>query len=513
LFDQDLHTSFKIRKKIGLFLGIPLAAGFCLLPTPEGMSVEAQRIGGISILMAFWWITEAIPIPATALLPIVLFPLLGIHDAQTTASAYGDRNIFLFMGGFFIALAMAKWKLHRRIALYIIWIIGTSKRRLVLGFMVSSAFLSLWISNTATALMMLPISTAVILSLKEMKNTNLKESTNSFPVALMLGICYGASIGGIGTLVGTPPNIIFSSISQSLFQDAPEFGFGNWLFIGLPVTIIFLPICWFYLTFIVFRIKRQKTIDQKEVITKKIDELGSMTIGEKMVLAIFCFTALGWIFRADLTIGNFHIPGWSNLFPWKELIHDSTVAIFASILLFLIPVSISKPRFLLSWEDAKNIPWGILILFGGGIALAEGFKSTGLSEWIGHNITFVQHISPFFTIIVVCLTITFMTEITSNTATANIFLPVLASIAVSFHIHPYLLMIPATISASCAFMLPVATPPNAIIFSSGYVSMSDMVKAGFVLNFLGALLIPVIIYFISLPLLGIDSSIFPSWAY
>ncbi|MBD3288270.1 DASS family sodium-coupled anion symporter [candidate division KSB1 bacterium] len=501
------------RNKIGFWLGIPLFFGVLFFPFSESLSPEAQRTLAVAVLMACWWITEAIPIPATALVPIVAFPFLKILPAGKVVTAYADSNIFLFLGGFLLAITMQRWELHRRIALRLIRRIGLSPGRLIFGFMIATAFLSMWISNTATTMMMYPIGLAIILQISEMKSTRNQDLTNTnFETVLMLAIAYAASIGGVGTLIGTPPNIVFAAAVRSIFPEAPEIGFFQWLLVGVPLVVVFIPVTWLFLTKIALRIRHFPTGDGKEVIDAEIGKLGNMSRAEKYTLAVFLLTAFGWIFRQDIELGIFTIHGWSNLLGIQDHVNDATVAIFASILLFLIPVNFKKKEFLLNWEWAVRIPWGILILFGGGIALAIGFKSSGLAEWIGNNLSFFSNVPLLIMIVITCLMMTFLTEVTSNTATSTIFMPILAVTALAMNIHPYLLMIPATISASCAFMLPVATPPNAIIFGSGTVSIPQMAKAGVGLNFIGVLMVTTITYIFAIPVFGILFNQLPIWA-
>ena len=499
-----------MRQKIGLFLGMSLFIFILFLPPASGMSIQAKNAGAVALLMATWWITEAIPIPATALLPLILFPLLSIMAAKDVALRYADQNIFLFMGGFFIAMAMQRWDLHKRIALHIVKILGTSPRKIILGFMVATAFLSMWISNTATTMMMFPIGLAVIIHAermikKEKLNINGENGKFHFGLALMLGIAYAASIGGIATLVGTPPNIVFAGIFKSLFPQAPEIGFLDWLKIGLPFVIIFLPTTWFYLTRIILPPRLKRIPGGKDVIEKDLEALGTMKIGEKLTLIVFIIVAIAWIFRQNIDIGFFTIPGWSHLLGISEYVHDSTVAICGAILLFMLPVNFKKREFVLNWQWAVRIPWGIILLFGGGFALAAGFQTSGLAQWIGERLSFLSGMPIIVMILCICLLLTFLTEVTSNTATTTMMMPVLGSMAVAMTVHPFLLMIPATISASCAFMLPVATPPNAIIFGSGYVRIPDMAKVGFFLNLIGALIITLLVYFLVIPIFKINT--------
>ena len=498
-----------MRQKIGLFLGTGLFVVMILLPPAANMSIHAKNTAAVALLMATWWSTEAIPIPATALLPLILFPLLSILSAKDVAVRYADQNIFLFMGGFFIAMAMQRWGLHKRIALYIIKILGTSPRRIILGFMVATAFLSMWISNTATTMMMFPIGLAVILHAetmiqKENMSINTEKGKFNFGTALMLAIAYSASVGGVGTLVGTPPNIVFAGIARSLFPKAPEIGFIDWLKIGLPFVIVFLPIVWLYLTRVILPLKLKRIPGGKDVIEKDLKALGSMKIGEKLTLVVFVLVAVAWIFRKNIDIGFFVIPGWSNLLGISDYVHDSTVAMCGALLLFLMPVDFRRREFVLNWEWAVRIPWGIILLFGGGFALAAGFQTSGLAQWIGERLAFLCGMPLILMILGICLLLTFLTEVTSNTATTTMMMPVLGSMAVAMCIHPYLLMIPATISASCAFMLPVATPPNAIIFGSGYLRIPDMARVGFFLNLIGAIIVTCLVYFLAIPIFKIN---------
>ncbi len=493
-----------MRQKIGLFAGAVLFIIVATVPHISGMSTAAQMTAAVAVLMATWWITEAIPIPVTALLPLILFPLLKIMPAKDVAIRYADQNIFLFMGGFFIAMAMQRWDLHKRIALHIVRMLGTSPHRIVLGFMLASAFLSMWISNTATTMMMFPIGLAVIVHAETMlKKHSIEVDTQqghfNFGTTLMLGIARAATIGGVATLVGTPPNIVFAGIARSLFPDAPPIGFLDWFKIGFPFVVIFLPIIWLYLTRIILPIRIERIPGGKEVIQQDLRALGKLKTGEIVTLTVFIAVALAWILRKNIDIGFATIPGWSVMLGISEYVHDSTVAMVGAILLFLIPVNFRKREFTLNWQWAVRIPWGIILLFGGGFALAAGFQNSGLAQWIGERLSFLGGMSVLVMILCICLLVTFLTEVTSNTATTTMMMPVLGSLAVAMSIHPYLLMIPAAMSASCAFMLPVATPPNAIIFGSGYIRIPEMAKSGFFLNLIGAIIITALVYFLAIP--------------
>lgn len=507
---------YQLRQIVGLILGVFLFLIMILLPTPSGMSPAAQKTLAITLLMASWWIGEAIHITATALIPLVAYPLLGIMNSRAAAAPYANHNVFLFMGGFFIAMAMQKWNLHQRIALHIINLVGASPRRLVLGFMLATAFLSMWISNTATTMMMLPIGIAVIYSIPTGNNQVQKQTDagilkTNFGTALMLGIAYSASIGGVGTLIGTPPNVILAGAVKSLFPGAPEIGFLQWMKVGVPLVIVFLPLVWYYLVRVSSPIRVKSLGIGRDIIGEQLKALGPINKGERYTLIVFTLTALLWIFRKDIALGSLTVPGWSSLFPAPESIHDSTVAMLMALVLFLIPVDRKKGAFVLDWEWARRIPWGVLFLMGGGFALAEGFQATGLAGWVGGRLQLLGNIPPGVMVILVCLLMTFLTEVTSNTATTSVMMPVLAATALALKINPLLLMIPATISASCAFMLPVATPPNAIVFGSGYLTIPKMARTGLALNFTGILLVTTLIYSLALSAFGINLSTLPGW--
>ncbi len=503
---------FSLRRKIGLLLGVPLFLVLLWPALTPGLSDAGRRLLATSGLMAFWWITEAIPIPATALLPMCLYPLLGILPMAEVTRNYGDENIFLFLGGFLIAMAMQKWHLHRRLALHIVHLIGAAPRRLVLGFMCATAFLSMWISNTATTMMMYPIALAVILQLASEQEGGLTPAHKNFRTCMMLAIAYAASIGGLGTLIGTPPNIIFAGSVQKLFPQAPPVDFLRWLAFGLPLIVVFIPTTWFLLTRLLFPIAKDLFSGGQELIDAEIKKLGRMSAGERRVLVIFLATALAWIFRVDLELGFATIPGWASRLGLADKISDATVAMIAGTALFFIPVRFRRGEFLLDWATAVKIPWGILLLFGGGIAMSAGFKATGLSVWLGERLAGLGDWPPLAMILAVTALVAFLTEVTSNTATATIFMPIMAATAQALHLHPFLLMIPAAVAASCAFMLPVATPPNAIVFASGYVTVPQMARAGFWFNLIAIVLITAIVYLLVAPVFQIDFLSLPSWA-
>lgn len=486
-------------KLIGLILGPLLFILMLVFFRPDDLSWQGIAIAASTVWIATWWITEAVPIPVTSLLPLVLFPLTQGLEIKETASAYGDDIIFLFMGGFMIALAMEKWNLHRRIALTIIQIVGTNPNRIVLGFMVATGFLSMWISNTATAMMMVPIGLAITYqfadALKDHPEIDTRKNHFGFGKSLMLGIAYSASIGGIATLIGTPPNAMLAGAVNKIY--GVKITFAEWMLIGVPFSIIFLLIVWFYLIKIAYPMKVKQIPGGKEIIEQQKIELGKASAEEKIVFTIFILAALSWISRSFIL--EKIIPG----------IDDAIIAIIFGVLLFIIP-SINKPgEKILDWDSAVKLPWGILLLFGGGLAIAAGFVNTGLSEWIGYQLSGLEGVRLILVIAIISGIVTFLTEITSNTATASMLFPIMASLALALDFHPYALMIAAALAASCAFMLPVATPPNAVVFGSGYLRIPDMAKTGLWLNLFSIIIITATIYFLMPLLWGIDITSFP----
>lgn len=436
---------------------------------------EITRTMAVAILMAILWITEAVPLPVTALIPVVAFPFLGVMSGKHTASLYFNNVIFLFLGGFLIALAMEKWGLHRRIALKVIILIGAGYRRLLFGFMFATYFLSMWISNTATVMMMTPIAISVILQLEKDK---LKEEANRFAKALLLGIAYSASVGGIATLVGTPPNAILVRIMNIYFPKIPEISFSFWFLFAFPISIILFLII--YIVLLGIYCPKGSLIVDSEVFYKEYKSLGSMSYEEKIVSFLFLLVALMWLTRVNIKIGSLTIPGWSSLFPYSHFIDDGTVAISVSLLFFFIPSKNGK--FIMDWDTAKRLPWGIIILFGGGFALAEAFKISGLSSWIAKGFCNLRGVHIYVIVICVCGGVSLLTEFASNTASTQVILPVMAALSKAIGVSPFVTMVPATIAASCAFMLPVATPPNAIIFGTNRLRVLDMFKAGIIID-------------------------------
>ena len=468
------------KQNIGLLLG-PLS--FIIIKYffhPEGLSVEANAILGSAVWIAIWWITEAIPIAVTALLPIILFPLSGGLGLNETTASYGHKYVFLYIGGFILAIAIEKWKLHKRIALTIIKIVGTNVNFIILGFMIATAFLSMWISNTASAVMILPVGMAIVSQLKDNPATSENENM-IFGKALMLAIAYSASIGGISTLIGTPPNLVLAGVIKQTYDI--EITFFQWFIFGFPIAIILLFLCWIYLTRFAFQFKQKEFPGGRQEIKKQLQELGPISYEEKAVFLVFLLTAFSWITRSFL------------LESFIPTIDDTIIAIFFAILLFIVP-SKNKSVKLMAWEDAVKLPWGIVLLFGGGMALALGFETSGLAIWIGHQMTSLESFSLLILLLILVASVNFLTEITSNLATTAMLLPVLVSLAAALGLHPFYLLIGATLAASCAFMLPVATPPNAVVFGSGYLKIEDMVKKGFVLNLISILLVTFFVYYL-----------------
>lgn len=495
-------------RKLAVIAGplVALAVIFLFDLDPQNRSVTITF--AIALWMAIWWITEAIPIAATALLPVALFPISGVASGRDVASVYFNHIIFLFIGGFLIALALQRWNLHKRIALKIMLVNGTSPARIILGFMVASFFLSMWISNTATVMMMLPIALAVIARLEENFETR---GVRKVATSLLLGTAYASSVGGMATLIGTPPNLAFAKIFEEMFPKAPEISFASWMIFALPISIAFAVIIWLLMIAPLQR-GRKLALPSREIFLTEYRKLGRMSFEEKIVLADFVLLAFLWLFRKPVEVGGFTLPGWSSLLPVPAYIDDGTVSIAMALILFLIPSRSRPGQRVMDWKTAVGLPWGIVILFGGGFALAYAFRVSGLSEWIGMQLSGLAGVPPLLLIACICLMMTFLTELTSNTATTQTILPIIAGVAVGIGVNPLLLMVPATLSASCAFMLPVATPPNAIVYGGGRFKISTMSRFGIVLNFAGVFLISLLFYYLSRHVLGIDLNVLPAWA-
>ena len=465
---------------IGLILGPLVFSLILLFFEADGLSFEAKCILASTAWMAVWWVTECVPISVTALLPIVLFPLTGGMDLSTTTAAYGHKLVFLFVGGFMIALAIEKWHLHKRLALNIIRMTGSNKSRVILGFMLATAFLSMWISNTATSIMILPVGLAIISQLKDDPNT--KENENEiFEKSLMIAIAYSASIGGMATLIGTPPNMVLAGVVEESY--GIKLNMFDWMKFGVPLSSFLLMICWVYLTKIAFKFKNEEFSAGRDEILRQIKKLGSFSNEEIKVLIVFTLTALGWISRGSI----------EKIFP---LIDDTIIAIFFAVILFIIPTSNNKSdKTILVWDDTVKLPWGILILFGGGMAIASAFGKSGLALWIADLLQNLNGIPLFLIILIIVTSINLLTEVTSNMATTAMLLPVLVTIALAIEIHPYFLLVSATLAASCAFMLPISTPPNAVVFSSGFLKIEDMFKKGIWMNMISIITITIVVYY------------------
>jgi len=489
---------------IGLVLG-PLLGVVVYLALPDdvpggpetfdlGLDAAGRAVAAVGTLMAVWWVTEALPIAATALLPIALLPLVtgGLITVQEAAAPYAHPLIFLFLGGFLIALAMQRWGLHRRIAIRTILLVGTEPRVLVGGFMLAAAFLSMWVSNTATVVMMLPIALSVIeLVRRELirrGDPHAPSEGRPFPFAmcLLLGTAYAASIGGIGTLIGTPPNALLAAFIERNYNT--DVSFAGWMAIGLPLVVVFLPIAWLLLTRVIYRIRIAGIPGGRGLILDELRKLGPMARGEWLVLIVFVLTATAWMTRPLLN-------AWSlaGVRPLAGLT-DAGIAIGASVVLFATPVHPQRGQFLLSWQQARQLPWSILILFGGGLSLASAVRHAGVAAFIGQSAGSLHHLPVPLLVLLITAAVVFLTELTSNTATTATLLPVLAAVAGGLGVEPALLLVPTAIAASCAFMMPVATPPNAVVFSSGELTIPQMCKAGLWLNLIGIGLIMALAY-------------------
>ena len=490
-----------------ILLGILFFVGI-LSFVDMGDRPEIVRTLAITFLIAFWWLTEALPIGMTSLLPIVLFPLFGVLNGKEVSGAYINYIIFLFIGGFIMALAIEKWDLHKRMALKILSIAGSSFFSLMFGFMLCSSFLSMWISNTAAAMMMIPIgiSIASVLNKKYGEKTIEKFNTNLF-----LSIAYACSIGGVATLVGTPPNLSFLRISEILYPNIPEISFAQWMLAALPVTIcmFLVTLAFLYLTGVPKQENRGGL--DKNYFKKEYKALGKTTTEQKRVFYVFMLLVFLWLFRKELVLGSFCIPGWSQLFEKPGFINDGTVAIFIAFLLFIIPSS-KKNTPLVTWEITKKIPWHVVFLLGGGFAIAKAFVSSGLSVYLGNQLTSLASFSDLGMITAVVTGVTFLTEFTSNTATTEILLPVISSVANIIKLNPLVLMLAVTFASSMAFMLPAATAPNALVFGTGKIKMWEMVKAGFFLNLIAIVVVVLVLLFWVTYVFQINFHTFPDWA-
>ena len=484
-----------LSKKIaGLFLGPIVFTLILFFFSPEGLNYEAKCILASTAWMAVWWITECVPIAVTALLPIVLFPVTGGLDLQSTTASYGHKLVFLFVGGFIIALAIEKWNLHKRFALNIIRITGSKKSKVILGFMIATAFLSMWISNTATSIMILPVGLAIIAQLKDDPNT-IENENLVFGKSLMIAIAYSASIGGMATLIGTPPNMIFAGVVEESY--GVKISMFDWMKFGIPISATLLIICWLYLTKVAYKFPNEEFSEGRKEILNQIKLLGKFSYEESRVLIVFALTAIAWVLRGYL----------ETIIP---TIDDTIIAISFAVILFIIPTKKnSVDKTLLVWKDTVKLPWGILLLFGGGMAIASAFTKSGLSLWIADLLKNLDGIPLILVILAIVTTINLLTELTSNMATTAMLLPVLVTIALAINVHPYFLLISATLAASCAFMLPTATAPNAVVFSSGLLKIEDMFKKGIWMNIISIIIITLIVYYFLPSIFDVSSELIP----
>ena len=489
------YPGYSIRQIAGLILGPLWLIAALVLPAPDGLSSEGWITAAISLFMATWWISEAVPIPATSLLPLVLFPLFGSGTMAEAAAPYAHHLIFLFMGGLLIATAMVRWNLHKRIALHIIRRAGTRPQALILGSMLATAFLSMWVSNTATTVMMLPVALSLI-ALSETTGTG--KMQERFALLLLLCVAYSANIGGMGTLIGTPPNAFMAAFLESEY--GINISFARWLMVGLPLVAIGIPLTYFTLTKVVYPLDEMETVLGTDTLIKaEIEKIGPISRGERMVAIVFVTTAVLWITRPLIARV---IPGLT----------DAGIAMLGGMVLFVLPVDFRRGVFVHTWEAANKMPWGTILLFGGGLSLAAAMTRTGLADWIGNALTFVDVLPVLLVILMISAVVIFLTELTSNSATTATFLPILAALAIGMGEDPQLLAIPAVLAASCAFMLPVATPPNAIVFGSERIAVVDMARAGLVLNLLFMALVTATAYVLAGWVFGIQAGVVPEWA-
>jgi sodium-dependent dicarboxylate transporter 2/3/5 len=484
----------------------------------EGGTVVFSHAGrataSVGVWMAVWWMTEAIPVYATALLPLAALPLLGAVSMREAASPYGHELIFLFMGGFILALSMQRWGLHDRVALLALRLVGTKPRNMVGGFMIVTAVMSMWVSNTATTVIMLPIALSVIGLVRSRQGPGggsapasggkaaepgsrgpITEGTGrNFALCLLLGIAYAASIGGIGTLIGTPPNLFLASFIKSHL--GREISFVKWMGIGLPLVVLFLPLTWLLLTRLLYPIRIGRIEGGGAYVREAYRRLGRMNRGEWATFIVFMLTAFTWIFRPLLV--KIALAGVKPLAG----LSDPGVVMLAALALFVIPVNVRGREFVMNWETAVKLPWGLLVLFGGGLSLAAAVQANGVGEFLGNQVSALQGVPPLLLVTLVAALMIFLTELTSNTASTATLVPIMYAVALGLGLHPYALIVPTAIAASCAFMLPVATPPNAIVFGSGYVSIPQMCRAGIWLNLIGIVMVTALTYLVALPLLG-----------
>ena len=476
-------SNLSLAKTLGLWLGPILFMAMLLMgQSQQAMPVDAWLVAAVGLWMAVWWSTEAVPVAATAFIPLILFPVLQVTPVKTVAQSYAHPTIFLFLGAFILALAVEKWSLHRRIALTVLSRTGTDGRKLILGFMIAASLLSMWMTNTSTAMMLLPIAASVAAMVAEKASGTSAESKRTFQVALLLSLAYATTIGGMATIIGTPPNVLLAGFIEETY--GLQIAFLDWMLIGLPLALVLLPLGWVVLTRIAFTVDIAESKEASDVIADMRRQLGVMHASERRVGLLFLVVVFCWMTRS-----------WLNDFSSFEGVSDAGIVMAAALLLFVIPAGDGSGQRLMVWEDVSRLPWGVLILFGGGLALAAQVSGSGLAVWLGESLLPVASLGTLVLIVAAAGLVVFLTELTSNLATAATFLPVIAAIAAQSGIEPLVLCVPVTLAASCAFMLPVATPPNAIVFSSGVLTIPEMVRAGFLMNLIALVALTILATF------------------
>ena len=485
---------------VGLVLGVVAFVALLLAPAPEGLSAAGWRTTAVVALIAVWWVTEAIPLSATALLPLALFPLLDVMPIKETAFPYANPIIFLMLGGFIIALGMQRWGLHRRIALNLVALVGARPANVVGGFMLAAGLVSMWVFNTTTTVMMVPIALSVIEFVAQGAGDNPERRAMSerFATVLMIAIAYAATIGGMGTLIGTAPNAVLAGFMSETYGITVSFG--EWMLVGVPTVAIMLPLTWLVLTRIAFPLRMPAVPGQAEMIADQLAALGPMSRGERTVAAIVAATAFLWVFRPVVE----RATGID--------LNDTSIAFLGALAMFVVPVEPRKAIFVLSGEWAAKLPWGVVVLFGGGLSLAAGIKGSGLADWIGGEAGGLSDLPTLLVIFAVVVLMILLTELTSNTATTATFLPIVAAIAIGIGENPLLLVFPTVLAASCAFMMPVATPPNAVVFASGHIRIAQLIRGGVLANLIGLCVTMVITYTVVQLVFGIEFGVVPDWA-
>lgn len=495
------EPAFTAKRKVGLWLGAAVFVAIEALPAPEGLSAAGWHCAAVALLVAVWWVSEAIPLSATALLPVALFPVLGVLPLDETAAPYAHRVVLLLLGGFIIALAMQRWGLHRRIALLIVSQVGSRPENIVGGFMLACGLTSMWVFNTTTTIMMLPIALSVIDLLRDgaPRRPGDEAARRNFATALMIGVAYAATIGGSGTLIGTAPNVVLAGFMSETY--GYEVGFAQWMAVGVPMVAIMLPAAWLVLTRVAFPMRMPPIEGHAGLIRAQLAEMGPMSRGERIVALAVGAAAFLWVFR----------PLLADLLPGLAL-NDTSIAMAVAVALFVVPVEPRKGVFAMSGEWAAKIPWGVVVLFGGGLALAAGIKSSGLADWIGDSTSGVAALPTLAVILVIVTLIIFLTELTSNTATTSTFLPIVAGIAVGIGENPFLLVFPTVLAANCAFMMPVATPPNAVVFASGHITVPQLIRGGIWVNLVGIAASTLVAYTAVRLAFGVEAGVLPDWA-